>query len=422
MDVLLRPGPRQGRWPRRTADPLRILFLVVLVAAGLTAWAIRSFGSGPAAAPAAPPVAPGAFRPTDEQWKALTFAAVRPAAFPEEEETEGQIATADDVTVPVFPPFSGQVDQVFVQAGDRVRKGQPLASVRASELAQAQADLGAAGANLAGARAQLATSEANATRQQALLAAQGAAVRDVQQATSDLASARAAVVSDETAVTAVKNRLRILGYDDAQIDAMANHPAGDTGAVAMVRAPIAGTVVQRQVGPGQYLNSTANGATTPLFTVSDVSKVWLVANVREEDAGRVKVGDPVRVRVVALPGRTFDAKLSYVAPAIDPGTRRLPVRAVLPSPGGLLKPGMFADFSIVSATGETSPAVPVSAVVYDGAQARVWVVQPDRSLALRPIVAGRTRDGLVEALQGVTPGEQVVTAGALFIDRAAKSD
>jgi cobalt-zinc-cadmium efflux system membrane fusion protein len=367
-------------------------------------------------------MATGAFRPSDDQWKGLNSAVVRVATFPEEEQTEGQIAMADDVTVSIFPPFSGQVMDVLVQAGDLVRKGQALATVKASELAQAQADLQASAAALAGARAQLTTAEANATRQQALLAVQGAAVRDVQLANSDLATARATVTSSETAVAAVRSRLRILGYGNAQIDSLAKQSSTNSTALATITAPISGVVVQRQVGPGQYINSTANGATTALFAISDISKVWLVANIREEDAGRVHMGDLVQARLIALPGRVFNAKVSYVAPAIDPATHRLPIRAVLSNPNGQLKPGMFADFSIVSAAGRASPAVPTSAVTYDGAQPRVWVVNPGHSLTLRQIEVGRSQNGQVQVLSGLTAGERVITSGALFIDRAAKGE
>jgi cobalt-zinc-cadmium efflux system membrane fusion protein len=207
-------------------------------------------------------------------------------------------------------------------------KGQPLAKVKASELAQAQADLSASAASLASARAQLATGEANAARQKALLSVQGAAVRDVEQANSDLAAARAAVNANDAAATAMRNRVRILGYNDAQIETLSRQTA-QGGPIATIRASIAGKVIQRQVGPGQYLNSTANGTTSPLLTISDVSKVWLMAYVCEEDADRVRLGDELRVRVIALPERIFAAKISFVSPAVDPVTRRLAVRAVL---------------------------------------------------------------------------------------------
>ncbi len=360
----------------------------------------------------APVTPPGTFQATPEQWRALSFASVASAAFPVQEDTDGQIATDDDVTVQVFPPFSGQVGQVFVKAGDRVIKGEALASANAADLAQAQSDLATGVANLTAAKAQLQTAQANAIRQRALLKIQGAAVRDVQQSASDLATAQAAVKGDEAALAAVRNRLRLLGVDAA-------HAAEAT---AMVRAPISGVVIQRQIGPGQYLNSTANGATTALFTISDLSKIWLTANVRETDAGRMKIGDPVQVRVTAFPGRIFDARISYVAPMLDPATRRLPVRATVVNPGEMLKPGMFATFTITSGAGEMAPAVPEAAVIYEGDDARVWIAGANRALALRQIRAGRTRDGRVEVLSGLQTGDKVVVAGALFIDRAARSD
>lgn len=420
MDPKWCPAPGARLWSKPRAYLLLALSAALVALAALEFSGLRPKADSQSNAPQS--LAIGTFRPTDDQWKALSIAVVSAKTFPEEEHTEGQIATADDVTVSVFPPFSGQVIDVLVQTGDLVRKGQALATVKASELAQAEADLGASAAALASARAQLTTVEANATRQRALLAVEGASVRDVQQATSDLAAARAAVTSGETAMAAVRSRLRILGYDNAQIDGLAKQSGADSTALATITAPISGVVVQRQVGPGQYLNSTANGATTAIFTISDVSKVWLIANIREEDAGRVHLGDPVQARLIALPGRVFNARISYVAPAIDPATHRLPVRAVLPSADGVLKPGMFADFSIVSAVGETAPAVPASAVIYDGAQARVWLVKPDSSLMLRPIRVGRSQNGQVEVLSGLTPGDRVVTAGALFIDRAAKGE
>ena len=410
------PSAAETLLRRRSLVVLTACVAVLVLIAGAVFW------SHPRVATAQPALAqnPDAFRPDASQWRALGFAEVRSAPFPEEEETEGQIATADDVTASVFPPFSGQVERVFVQAGDHVAKGQPLAAVRASELAQARADLNAADASLASARTQLAAAETNAARQTALHADQGASMRDVEQATNELAAAHAAVQSSGAAAKAVRERLRILGLGEPEVHALARPGASDAGALAMIRAPVSGVVLQRQLGPGQYLNSEANGGAAAVFTISDVSKVWLVADVREEDANRVAVGDTVQVRVVSIPGRTFSARINFVGPMIDPTTRRLPVHAVLSSFNGLLKPGMFATFTITGAALQTGPAVPDSAVVYDGAEARVWVAQAGHALALRPVQVGRRHDGLVQVVSGLRPGEQVVTTGALFIDRAAK--
>jgi cobalt-zinc-cadmium efflux system membrane fusion protein len=175
-------------------------------------------------------------------------------------------------------------------------------------------------------------------------------------------------------------------------------------------------VVDRQIGPGQYAQS---GAATPVYTIADLSSVWLVANVREADAARVQRGQSVEVHVLAYPDRAFSARVVYVAPTIDPGTHRLTVRAVIDNPDGALKPEMFASFVILTSQADQSPAVPESAVVYEGESAHVWVVQPNDTLAVRPIRTGRTNDAFVEVLEGLKAGDRVVTRGGLFIDRAA---
>jgi len=145
--------------------------------------------------------------------------------------------------------------------------------------------------------------------------------------------------------------------------------------------------------------------------------------VRESDAPKMKVGAPVEVTVLAYPGRVFNAKLSYVAPALDPNTRRLPVRAQIDNPGRELLPEMFASFRIVAGETRLMPAVPQEAVVYEGAQARVWVARPDqKSVVTRPIEVGTTTNGLVEVRKGLAVGETVVASGTLFIDRAASRD
>jgi cobalt-zinc-cadmium efflux system membrane fusion protein len=186
----------------------------------------------------------------------------------------------------------------------------------------------------------------------------------------------------------------------------------------VVTAPIAGTVTQRQVGPGQYIQSIATGASNPVYTIGDLSKVYLIANIREADANSVRVGDPIEVRVPANPDRVFTATLSWVGPAVDPNTHRLPVRAFLDNSDGALKPMMFATFTIVTGEPVTAPAVPQSAVIYEGENARVWVVGANGTLLLRRVKTGRVRDGMVEILSGLSGGEKVVTKGTVFIDRA----
>jgi cobalt-zinc-cadmium efflux system membrane fusion protein len=183
-----------------------------------------------------------------------------------------------------------------------------------------------------------------------------------------------------------------------------------------VAAPIDGTVILRQVGVGQFIQS---GASNPIYSISNLSTVWLVANVREVDAPYIKLGDPVNVRVLAVPNRIFRAKITYVAPSIDPATHRLQVRADVDNPDGVLKPQMFAAFNIITGQDEAAPAVPQSAIVYEGETARVWVQEKDGRLGLRIIRIGRSDGDDMEALSGLRAGEKIVTGGAIFIDRAA---
>ena len=363
--------------------------------------------------------APGIFKPTKQQWAGFKVEPVRLVSFRPEQVTEGNIAIDDDLTTPVFSPYSGRVIKLIAKLGDHVEAGAPLFEIQASEFVQAQNDLITALANLQTARSQLAQTQTNEKRAHELYLAQGGALKDWQQAQTDLATAQNTVRADETALNAVRRRLRILGKDDTEIASLEAQPTQKLDSVTVVRAPIGGIITQRQIGLGQFINSTAAGASNPVYTIGDLSTVWLIANVREVDAPLMRVGLPVEVHVLAFPSRTFKAKISWVAPSIDPNTHRLSVRADVENPDGALKPGMFANFSIITGEAATAPAVPQHAVVYEGDTTRVWVAGQDGTIAARSVRVGQIADGMVEILAGLSEGEKVVTSGALFIDRAA---
>ena len=360
----------------------------------------------------------GAFRPSDSQWAAFRFATVEPMAFREERATDGRIAINEDTTTPVFSPYSGRVSRLIARPGEYVERGAPLFAIEASEFVQGHNDLITAVAGVEKAKSKLVLAQAAEKRQKELLAIRGGALKDYEQAQSDLVAAQGDLRSAEITLAAVRNRLRILGRSDEEIADLEKRDR--VGAETIVAAPIAGTVIQRKVGLGQYINA---GANDPVFTIGDLSTVWLVANVRESDAPRMKVGAPVHVTVLAFPGQVFNARLDYVAPALDSNIRRLPVRAAVKNPNLELKPEMFASFRIVSGDDRSMPAVPADSIVYEGANARVWVARPDsKTVVSRPVVVGDTSNGLVEVKKGLAVGETVVTSGTLFIDRAARRD
>jgi len=384
--------------------------VVVLIVATLSAWSgIAQHGEQPLPAPAAAPAAKtvgGTFHPSREQWANLKVEEAKALTFRSVLITDGNIAFNDDALTPVFSPFSGRVIRVFAKLGDVVKKGAPLMAVDAAELVQGQSDIAAARAALDAAR----TTE---KRQHDLYDAGAAALKDWRQTQVDLAVAQATH-------SAARGRLHILGRGEAEIDALEKAAATTTEAV--VTAPIGGTITQRQVGIGQYIASAAGGSTNPLFTVGDLSTVWLVANVREGDASLLRLGQPAEVSVPALPDRTFKAKIIWIGAAVDAVTHRLPVRAEVQNRDGLLKPMMFASFSIATSEPVQAPAVPDAAVIHDGEKSRVFVVTDEASIAARSVRTGRNRNGMVEIVDGLRIGEKVVTAGTLFVDRAAEGN
>jgi membrane fusion protein, heavy metal efflux system len=348
----LRQSPFAHVLARRTQ--LFIVACLALIVAGIFGLGsfMSRFSTARANAATAEPQSetkPGTFRPTDAQWENLKIVPVQLTSFRTEHTTEGKIANCDDATTPVFSPYSGRVIKLFVKAGDYVKQGAPLLAVEASEFVQGQNDLISAVCALHTARAQHDLAQTNEKRQHDLYDSKGGALKDWQQSKVDLATAEGNFRSAEIALAAVRNRLRILGKNDAEITAIENAPDRLTmSPEAMVYAPIAGTVTQRQVGLGQYITSASNGGSNPVFSIGDMSKIWLLANVREADAPSMRLGHPVEVHVLAFPGRLFNAKITYVATAIDPNTHRLPIRAEVENPDGALKPEMFANFSIIT--------------------------------------------------------------------------
>ncbi len=217
----------------------------------------------------------------------------------------------------------------------------------------------------------------------------------------------------------MRNRLRILGKTNEEIAKFAD--TGEMSTLATIYSPIAGTVVQRRVGPGQYVNTTSNSAAAndATFIIGDLSTVWLIAYLRESEAPKVHVGQAMRFTVLAYPDQVFTANIRYVAASLDPSTRRLMVRATIDNSKGLLRPEMFASVAILTDEGDLSPAVPREAVIFDGQSARVWVVHDDHSIEQRAIKTGLSNGGSVEVREGLEVGEKVIGKGSLFVDRAA---
>jgi cobalt-zinc-cadmium efflux system membrane fusion protein len=354
------------------------------------------------------------YTPSAAEWATLTIEPVTARTFRAEHVTEGKIAVDEDRSTPVFSPYAGRVTKLLARPGDSVTQGQPLFVIEAADTVQAQNDFVAAATGLNKAKSQLELAQIQDKRAKDLFEGKAVPLKDYQQSQAALISAQNDLRSSEIALEAARNRLRILGLTDDAITAF--QEKGIINREVTIYAPIAGTVVQRKIGPGQYVNA---GASDPVFVIGDLSTVWLTAFVRETESSAVAVGQEISFSVLALPGRDITARINYVSAAIDPATRRLLVRATVDNPGGSLKPEMFANVTIYSAGDHPATGVPKQALIYEGDQVRVWVAHDDKSIELRQIKTGLTNGDLVEVKGNLKPGEQIVTKGSLFIDRAA---
>ncbi len=354
------------------------------------------------------------YTPSPAEWASLTIQPVAERAFRAEHVTEGKIAVDEDRSTPVFSPYAGRVTKLLARPGDGVVQGQPLFVIEAADTVQAQNDFIAAMTGLNKARSALDLAQLQHKRAKDLFEGKAVPLKDYQQAEANLTQAQNDLRSTQTALEAARNKLRILGFTDEAISTFQDK--GSINREITIFSPITGTVVQRKIGPGQYVSS---GASDPVFVIGDLSTVWLTAFVRETDASNVSVGQEISFNVLALPGRALTARINYVAAAIDSATRRLLVRATIDNKDGLLKPEMFANVTIYSPGDHPAVGVPKQALIYEGNQVRVWVAHEDKTIELRQIKPGLTNGDLVEVEGNLKPGEQIVTKGSLFIDRAA---
>lgn len=365
-------------------------------------------------APATPEPA-GTFRPTSDQLAQMKLVTVSDGSAPGYVDATGTISVNEDQSTPVLLPFSGQVADVLVQAGQHVTKGQPLLRIASPEFVDARNALVTAASQQATAAAQLRIAQDNARRQQAIYQTAGGALKDYRQAQSDLVTAQSTARGADSAVDAARARLALLGKSGAQVSQLQAAGPADT-ALTTYNAPASGVIASRDVAPGQYIGT---GSTTPLMTIADLSNVWLVAQLPESETSDVRLGDQVTVTTPAYPGRQFRAVINNIAAALDPATHRLPVRATVSNPDGALKPQMFASFAIQRrGSGVNGLLVPANAVIHEGDTARVWVLERGNLLRAHEVTVGDSQGGLDKITAGLRPGDRIVTSGALFVNEA----
>lgn len=361
---------RLGIRRRRTRLGLAILAVLAALAAGsinllplsqsISSSADAKVESANADAPSRRP-----FKLTPAQRANLVIEPVTAHAFRGEVTTDGKIAVNDDRATSVFSPNSGVVKRLAVKPGDTVSAGQLLFTIEATDMVQAQNDFITAVDGLSTAQSQLKLAQLNEQRQHELYKATAGPRKDWEQSQADLATAESNVSSAEIALEAVRNRLRLLRKTEQEIADF--QQTGKINPETPIYAPIAGTVIQRKVGPGQFITSgPSDPAGDPVFVIGDLSSVWLIANVREADALKTHLGQDVEFKILAAGDRVFSTQINYASETIDPASRRLLVRATVDNSDRVLKPEMFARVTIITAEEHKSPAVPKDAIIYEG--------------------------------------------------------
>ena len=324
---------------------------------------------------------------------------VEPTAFNAAVTTTGTVAFNGDHSTQVLAPISGPVARLLVSPGAAVRKGEPLATVSSPDFAAAVASYRKADVTWRNA-------ERIATQDEQLFANDALSRRDLDQAHADLAGAAA---DREAALL----QLRALGVDGAAMDSLGTgRPAPATEAA--IRAPIAGTLVERLITPGQLLQA----GTTPCFTVADLSTVWVLANVFEGDIGAVSRGESAIITTDASPD-TLTGRVDYVAALVDPATKATAVRVVVPNRDRVLKRDMLVRVSIRALKPRTGLLVPVAAVLRDDENLPfVFVASGAGRFARRRIELGQRSGDRYEVRSGLAAGDVVATDVALFLEGA----
>ncbi len=353
-----------------------------------------------AAAPAAPsPERPRQITLDPAQRQRVRLETVAMAPFRRTVETTGTVAFDQNRATQVLAPISGPVARLTVQLGDRVARGQTLALVASPDFA---ADVSA----LRKAEATAKNARRVATLDEQLFKNEAIARRDMEQAETDAVAAEA---DRDSALEA----LRALGVDKKTLDdILANRPVVVSGGA--IRSPLAGTVVERLITPGQLLQA----GTTPCFTVADLSTVWVMGNIFEPDLPFVAPGDRAEVTAGAG-GAPIEGRVDYVSAIVDPSTRAIPVRIVAPNPNGVLKRDLYVRVAIQSRRETTGLLVPVSAVLRDDENLPyVYVASADGSFARRRVELGSRAGDRQEIASGLKPGEAIVADGGLFLAAA----
>lgn len=338
---------------------------------------------------------PELFTIPQEQMSHVQVVTVEPSKLARVLRLTGAVAYNAFNTTPVITQVGGPVSRILVVPGERVKQGQPLLDVSSP-------DYSLLFATYLKARDTLRVADKNYLRAQDLYAHNAIAERDLLQAESDHIQAQADLNASSLG-------LKILGIPKPE-----DLEKAPSSAEIPLLAPIGGEIVERDVAPGQLLQA----GSTQAFIISNMSTVWVLANIYQSDLAHVKVGDEVAVQTDSYPDK-FQGKISFISPALDPNTRTLQARIVVDNPGGKLKNNMYVTATVNAGVEQNAIAVPDTSVLRnDENQPFVYVATGSNQFSRRSVDIGQSQGGKTQILKGLSPGDKVVGDGSLFLQFA----
>jgi cobalt-zinc-cadmium efflux system membrane fusion protein len=333
---------------------------------------------------------------TAAQQQNIRLATVEQAGFHKTIDTNGVVDFDNDQSTSVLAPFSGPVARLLVSPGDKVRKGDPLAVVDSPDFAGAVSTY----------RKAIATARTNrrlADLDKDLVEHQGVAEREAAQAETDATNAEAD--RDAALKALVSLQVPSQTIKDIQEGRPVPHLEG------MIRSPVTGTVAEKLITPGQLLQA----GTTPCFTVADLSRVWVMAQIFGSDLTSVSVGDSAEV-VTGISDNRFSGTVDNISTLVNPDTRAVIARVVVTNPGDFLKKQMYVHVLLQAREASTGLLVPVGAVLRDDENLPyVYVAQPDGTFARQHVTLGYREADRIDITAGLKAGDRIVVDGGLFV-------
>jgi membrane fusion protein, heavy metal efflux system len=334
------------------------------------------------------------FTVPQEQMSHVQIATAEKSSLPRVLRLTGAVAYNGFKTTQVFTAVGGPVQEILVAPGEMVRAGQLL-------LVVSSPDFSVARSAYIKARSTFQLADKNYLRSRDLYEHHAIAERDLQQAESDRAGAQADLQSTEDA-------MRVLGMKDPE--GSVKNQTKLTSRAAVI-APVSGEITERLVGPGQLLQAN----TTQCFTISDMSTVWILVNVYQNDLQYVHMGDDVAITTDAYPD-TFHGKISFLSPALDPNTRTLQARIVTPNPGLKLKKDMYVNATVQAGKISDALTVPDAAVLRDTEnQPFVYALTDANQFSRQSVTVGDSHNGRTQITSGLKQGQHIAGDGSLFL-------